>query len=141
MVNRLAQEYKIHVIIHNHPQKNNRFWHPDKVLSHIAPLSPYMGINPDLGHWIRMGIDPAKQIARPELYSKLKAFHFNDCEASAIARSPHCVTGQGAGNLDQVMKTLKTQGFKGRFTIEYRKWPHNYEDIKQIIQYIDEQAK
>ncbi|WP_234042124.1 sugar phosphate isomerase/epimerase family protein [Persicirhabdus sediminis] len=141
MVDELAQQYKIKVAIHNHPNLNNKYWKPEMATSRIGELSEWVGLNPDLGHWIRMGVNPAEEVKKTEVRNRLVSLHFNDCEELGANKSPHCVTGSGAGQLDDMMKTLRETKFTGRFAIEYAHWNNNFQDVQKIVQYFDEQAK
>lgn len=137
LLDKLTKKYRIKVGVHNHPNESNRYWHPDKVVAQIGDCNSLIGFNPDLGHWMRMGVDPIEQLKRPEVGKHLVGFHFNDVKDLGVNRSPHVVVGSGAGRAQDMFKLLAKQGYKGRFTIEHGNWHHNVGEVRDTIRFFD----
>lgn len=140
LVDQLTREYPIRVAIHNHPNEKNRYWNPDLVLKQIKHTNPNIGFCPDLGHWMRMGIDPIKTLSRKEVQQRLLAFHLNDVQELGEPKSPHVSIGTGAGQTMEMFQILKDSGYTGRFTLEYGNWNNNYLQLRDCITFFDMQA-
>lgn len=138
LVDKLAARYQIRVAIHNHPQPS-LYWHPDSVLKVIKKY-PRFGACVDVGHWVRCGMDVAKNLQK--LQGHIIGFHFKDVTPDKTIQTPQVFndTILGRGNCDilNTLSTLKRQGFKGYFAIEHEaNWQNNVLDIienKKIIQ-------
>jgi sugar phosphate isomerase/epimerase len=140
LLEELTKKYGVKVGVHNHPSEKNRYWHPDKVMEQIDGRNDTVGFNPDLGHWIRMGVDPVEQLQRPEVGKRLIGFHFNDVKELGVNKSPHVVPGTGAGRTGEMLELLKDLGYKGRFTIEHGNWGKSYGELCDTIRFFDEVA-
>lgn len=140
LIEKLCGEYGIRVGVHNHPSEKNRYWHPDRVLEQIAGRTPLIGFNPDLGHWMRMGVDPVEQLKRPEVGKRVVGVHFNDVKELGVEKSPHVVPGAGAGQTGRMLELLEAHGYKGRFTIEHGNWGKSYGELCDAIRFFDETA-
>ena len=138
LIDNLTQQYGVKVGVHNHPSEKNRYWHPDKVIEQIAGRNPLIGFNPDLGHWMRMSVDPVEQLKRPEVGKHIIGIHFNDVKELGVNKSPHVVTGTGAGQTAKLLWHLKQLGYQGRFTIEHGNWNHNIDEVRASIRFFDE---
>lgn len=158
LVSKLADEFKVNVAIHNHPQPT-LYWSPDTVLKYTAGLSKRIGINGDIGHWVRSGIDPVEALKKFE--GRVFALHFKDLDKKPseemlktlsslppgggfpkelieqLQKGPHDVVwGTGVSNISGVMKELKRQGFKGPIFAEYEyNWGKNAGEVKESAKY------
>ncbi|MGV3761075.1 sugar phosphate isomerase/epimerase family protein [Parapedobacter sp.] len=131
MIGRLADQYKIKVGIHNHPEPSH-YWNPEVVLDAIAAAnSKYVGACADIGHWVRSGLDPVESLKKYDGY--LVSLHFKDLsEKSPEAHDVHW--GTGVCNVEGVIAELKRQGFKGNISAEYEhNWENNAGDVKQSV--------
>ncbi|MCB9250320.1 MAG: hypothetical protein H6613_18100 [Ignavibacteriales bacterium] len=61
LVDKLANEYRINVVIHNHPNPT-KYWNPGITYFYIHNLSSRIGICGDTGHWTRSGIVPTEAL-------------------------------------------------------------------------------
>ncbi|HWK56469.1 MAG TPA: sugar phosphate isomerase/epimerase [Parapedobacter sp.] len=131
LIGRLADQYKIKVGIHNHPQPSH-YWNPQTVLDAIAAAnSKYVGGCADIGHWVRSGLDPVESLKKYE--GHLVSLHFKDLEAKSP--NTHDVHwGTGVCNVEGIIAELKRQGFKGNISAEYEhNWEDNAGDVKQSV--------
>lgn len=133
-VEKLCREYNIKVAIHNHPQPS-RYWNPDAVLAAIQDRSPLLGACADTGHWVRSGIDPVEAVQK--LKGRILCFHFKDLAEKAPG-SHDVPWGTGAGQVNEVLAEMKSQGFQGTFAVEYEhNWENSVPEITQSIKYFN----
>jgi len=127
LIGKLANEYKIKVSIHNHPNPTH-YWSPEIVLNAIQMAnSKYVGACADIGHWVRSGLDPI--VCLQKYKGHINHLHFKDLnEKSKDAHDVHW--GTGISNVKGVMQELKNQKFKGMLSAEYEyNWLNNAPDI------------
>jgi len=137
MIDKLCREYDIKVGLHNHP-KPSRYWNPEVVLKATKGLSKYIGSCADTGHWIRSGLDPIECLKL--LRGRIVAFHMKDLNKRA--RNAHDVPwGTGTAGIEQIMKEMLRQGFKGPVSIEYEyNWENSMPDVAKCIAYFEKVA-
>lgn len=137
LLDKLAQEYRVRIAIHNHPKDpkkdDYKHWDPDAVLELIRGRSRMIGCCADTGHWIRSGLDPVECLKKYE--GRLFSLHMKDVKAKE--RDAHDVPfGTGVGNVEGQLKELARQKFSGLIAIEYE---HNMEDnqadVKQCVEF------
>ncbi|MDR2040529.1 MAG: sugar phosphate isomerase/epimerase [Bacteroidales bacterium] len=141
IVEKLAEQHKIDVAIHNHPQPSH-YWSPDLLMKALEGRSKRMGVCADVGHWKREGIDPVK--ALQQVGNRLKSLHFKDIKApeEGEAEQHDVIWGTGICNVADMLEVLKNNKFKGLMSIEYEyNWDNSVPDIRKCIQYLDEQTK
>lgn len=136
LIDRLAQEYKIRVMIHNHA-KTSPWWDPAFMAAQVAACSEYIGAGADIGHWVAAGVDPAegiKQLAK----SRIFALHFVDVDKDARP-VPY---GAGVGHLDKVLAALRAKGGLYTLTCEYEQWDDATEkNVGACVKWFNEHAK
>ncbi|MDR2849731.1 MAG: DUF1080 domain-containing protein [Verrucomicrobiota bacterium] len=136
LLDRLAQEYKIRVHIHNHG-KSDPWWDPAFMVKQVAASSEWIGAGPDIGHWVPVGIKPAegiKQLAASRIFS----MHFVDVDAAGQP-VPY---GTGVSDLASIMATLKAKGAPVLFTCEYEKWDvHQENNVRACVKWFNEAVK
>ncbi len=135
LVEKLCEEYKIRVAIHEHPKGHSIYWHPDMVLAAIKGRSPLMGACADVGHWMRSFLDPVECLKKLE--GHVFALHFKDLNKQGP--DAHDVPwGTGASNVHAQMVEMKRQGFKGSFCVEYEyNWDHSSTEIAQCAKFFN----
>jgi sugar phosphate isomerase/epimerase len=114
MIDKLCNEYKINVAIHDHP-KPSHYWDPDTVLKVCEGRSLRIGSCADTGHWRRSGLDPVECLRK--LKGRIISLHFKDLDA----KNDDVPWGTGVCNAAGQLEELKKQGFKGVFSIEYER--------------------
>ncbi len=120
LIERLCEEFKINVAIHNHP-KPSRYWDPDTVLKVCKGRSERIGACADTGHWMRSGINPVEAIKK--LRGRIISLHFKDLNEFGNRDAHDVIWGTGAGDVKAILTELDRQNFKGVFSIEYE---HNW---------------
>jgi sugar phosphate isomerase/epimerase len=130
LLSRLADQYKINVAIHNHPNPSY-YWNPDVVLNAIKGQSNRVGACADIGHWTRSGLDPVECLKRLEghvLHSHMKDLH----EKGKNGHDVHW--GEGVSDIAGVIAELKRQNFKGGISAEYEyNWLNNRADVAASV--------
>jgi len=114
MLEKLAEEYKVNIALHNHPQPSY-YWDADHVLKAVEGFK-HIGSCSDTGHWMRSGLVPLDCLKK--LKGHIVSLHFKDLDK--MGAGAHDVPwGTGAGNAKAMLEEIKSQGFKGVFSIEY----------------------
>lgn len=137
-VDELANKYKIDVAIHNHPKPSN-YWKPEMFLEATKELSSRIGACADVGHWARMGLDPAECLKKYN--GKVKSLHFKDIKAAEAGEAERhdVIWGTGSLDIEGMLAELKKQDFEGLFSIEYEhNWDNSVPDIEKCINYFRE---
>ena len=133
MLDRLCQEYKIKLAIHNHP-KPSHYWNPDTVLKVCKARSKWIGACADTGHWVRSGLDPVECLKK--LDGRIISLHFKE-----IDDGHDVIWGTGKGKTKPLLEELHRQDFEGVFSIEYEyNWDNSMPDIEKCIVYFNEVA-
>ena len=115
MLDKLANEYKIKVALHNHP-KPSPYWNPDTVLERTKDCSKLIGSCADTGHWARSGLVPVDCLKKLE--GRIIEFHFKDL--NQMGNGHDVPWGTGALDFKGMLKEIKRQNLRGvDFSIEY----------------------
>jgi len=139
LIERLCQEYKIKVAIHNHP-KPSHYWHPDTVLEVCKGRSKWIGACADTGHWMRSGVIPFEAIEKLE--GRIISFHLKDLNEFRNRKAPDVVWGTGKANIKALLNELHRQRFKGMFSTEYESNPDNpMPEVRQCIRFFEKTAR
>ncbi|AQT69275.1 Xylose isomerase-like TIM barrel [Anaerohalosphaera lusitana] len=134
MLDKLCQEYKINLAVHNHP-KPSRYWNPDTVLKVAEGRSDYIGACADTGHWVRSGLDPVECLKKLE--GRIKSLHFKEI------KDGHDVPwGTGAKRAPKLLEELHRQGFEGVFSIEYEyNWSNSVPEMRQCVAFFEKKGR
>ncbi len=111
MLDKLCQEYKIGLAIHNHP-KPSRYWDSQAVLKACEGRSKWIGACVDTGHWVRSGLEPVDCLK--QLQGRIRSVHLKEIENDADV-----VWGTAKGRVKGILEELNRQGYQGTFSIEY----------------------
>ena len=116
MLDKLVEEYKIPIAIHNHGPKHH-WGKPEVILEAIKDHHPLIGVCADTGHFLRSDIDPVKAIKI--LKGRVFGLHVKDfvCEHREV------VAGDGKLDLKALFKVCKKQKFDGTCSIEFENNP------------------
>ena len=138
VIDRLAQEYKINVAIHNHPRPSH-YWNPDTVLKVCEGRSKYIGACADTGHWTRSGVDPVEAVGKLE--GRIISLHFKDLNEFGKRDAHDVIWGTGVSKVGKVLAELTRQGFEGVFSIEYEhNWLNSMPEIAGCVEYFERTA-
>jgi hypothetical protein len=138
LIERLCNEYKINVAIHNHP-KPSHYWNPDTVLKVCKGRSARIGACADTGHWMRSGINPVEALKK--LRGKIISLHIKDLNEFGNRNAHDVIWGTGAGDFKAILTELDRQKFKGVFSIEYEhNWLNSMPEISGCVAYFRKAA-
>jgi len=142
LVDKLCQEYRINVAIHNHP-KPSHYWNPETILRvcRDLKLSKRIGACADTGHWMRSGIDPLEAIKKLGAAGRIISLHFKDLNQFGVRRAHDVIWGTGKANIRAILAELARQNFKGVFSIEYEhNWLNSMPEIADSVAFFDRTA-
>jgi len=137
-LDKLAEEYKINVAIHNHP-KPSHYWDPQLVLDAVKGHSKRIGSCSDTGHWPRSGINPVEGLKKLE--GHIICLHLKDL--NELSREGHDVPwGTGKCDMKAMLTELKRQKFTGVFSIEYEhNWDNSVPEIAECVKYFNKMVE
>jgi inosose dehydratase len=118
LVEKKVKETGIKLAIHNHGPGDKVYPTPDTVFEHIKNLDNRIGMCIDVGHVVRLGLDPVKNIIK---YSnRLFDMHLKD--VNKVAEDGSSVEiGRGVIDIPAILKALQKINYKGVMAIEYEK--------------------
>jgi len=120
LVAALAKENDIRVAIHNHGPTDNRYPSPYDVFKVVEKKDAHLGLCLDVGHTIRIGVDPIK--ATLDCASRLYDFHIKDVTMATPKGEP-IELGKGVIDLTALMKVLLKIKFSGHLALEHEIHP------------------
>jgi hypothetical protein len=133
LLDKLCQEYKIKLGIHNHP-KPSRYWDPATVVKMCEDRSKWIGACTDVGHWVRSGLDPVECLKMLE--GRIVDVHMKEVSKENLYYD--VIWGQGRSNAKRVLEELHRQRYKGTFAVEYEaEWNNNVPHIRKSVAYFN----
>lgn len=140
MLERLCEEYKIYLALHNHQRERSEYWSPEIVLEICKGRGPYVGATADGGQWARSNLDPVECMKKLE--GRIYTFHLKDILTKGELFCRNTVIGEGQGSCAESLRELARQGYKRVITIDYEHdTPALQEDMVKNIAFIESQAK
>lgn len=114
----LVRETDISMAIHNHGPGDKLYPTPKSVLERISGFDPRIGLCLDIGHTVRVGVDPVA--AAREAGARLLEVHLKDVtEASPSGKEVE--VGRGVIDVLGLLRALIEMGFTGTAAFEYEK--------------------
>jgi len=140
MLEKLCEEYKVQLALHNHQREKSEYWSPEIVLEICKNHGPRMGATGDGGQWARSGLDPVECLQK--LKGRVFNFHLKDILIKGELYCRNTVIGEGQGSCADSLKELYRQKYKGTITIDFEHdTPALQEDMAKNIAFIEKQAK
>jgi len=138
MLDRICQEYRIGLGIHNHPRPSH-YWDPNIVLAACKGRSAWIGACADTGHWLRSGLDPL--VCLKKLEGRIRSVHFKDLDKAGDPKALDVVWGTGVNRAAEALVELDRQWFRGVFAIEYEAdWENNVPQIGRCVAFFNQKA-
>ncbi len=136
-LDKLCQEYKMNVAIHNHSEAaGSKYWRPENVLKVCEGRSKAIGACPDTGHYVRTGLAPVECLKK--LDGRIITVHLKDAAQFGNPESRDVPLGEGKANFTQVLQTLRALKFRGLATIEYEHLsPQLVEDVAKCVKFVE----
>jgi sugar phosphate isomerase/epimerase len=138
LLDKLANEYGVNIAIHNHDQGISPiYWRPENVLKACEGHSKRIGACPDVGYWLRSGIDPIEAIRI--LKDRILMVHLHDLHETG--GNGHDVPwGTGIAKSAEFLSELHRLGAKPTMIgIEYaHDWHESMPKIAQCIEFFNE---
>ncbi|MCB0667075.1 MAG: sugar phosphate isomerase/epimerase [Saprospiraceae bacterium] len=117
-VNDLVRETDIKVAIHNHGPGDELYPSPESILMKVKDLDKRVGVCLDIGHAVRIGLDPGQEAKR--CGDRLYDMHFKDVNVAA-PEGGSLEMGRGVIDLPAFLKTLSKIKYQGVMGLEYEK--------------------
>ncbi|MGE5293962.1 MAG: sugar phosphate isomerase/epimerase family protein [Solirubrobacterales bacterium] len=139
-LDKLCQEYKINLGIHNHSEAaGSKYWRPENVLKVCEGRSKAIGACPDTGHYVRTGLDPSECLKK--LDGRIITVHLKDVAEMGNTNARDVPLGEGKANYTQVLQTLYAMKFRGLATIEYEHLsPQLVDDVAKCVKFVEDFA-
>ena len=115
-IEKMAKEYDIRAVIHNHGPEDKRWPRPQDAYAAIKSRDKRLGLCIDIGHTTRTGTDPVK--ACRECRDRLYDMHVKDLLA-ATDKESQTEVGRGVIDFPGLFKTLIEIGYQGQVGLEY----------------------
>lgn len=113
VLDKLVEEYKIPVGIHNHGPEDKTFGKIDQITAAIKDHSPLIGCCIDAGHFLRSKEDPLRAV---EVFDKrIYGVHLKDVKDART----FTILGEGDLKLVELLKMLKARKYNYTLALEY----------------------
>ena len=134
IVERYVKETNIRLAIHNHGPGDKVYPTPLSVYEKIEKLDSRIGLCMDIGHVVRLGMDPIDSLKK--YGHRMFDMHMKDVDGITEKNKPVQI-GRGVINILKVMKTLKNSNYKGVVSIEYEHDADNAESgLSESLGYV-----
>jgi len=132
-----AKEFDINVAFHEHggSMSNPKYkvWNPLYILGVVESRDPHVGACADLGHWCTSGLKPVECLRI--LKGHIISVHLKD-KSEFGAKGVVVPAGKGVVDVAGCVAELKSQGFKGHFSVEYENnWKDSVPQVRETIDF------
>ncbi len=134
IVERYVKETNIRLAIHNHGPGDKVYPTPLSVYEKIEKLDSRIGLCMDIGHVVRLGMNPIDSLKK--YGHRMFDMHMKDVDGITEKNKPVQI-GRGVTDISKVMKTLKNSNYKGVVSIEYEHDADNAESgLSESLGYV-----
>lgn len=135
VIQKLAEQNKVKIAIHEHARGSSYYWHPDSVVTAMKN-HPHFYACADIGHWVRSGLDPVKCLQT--LQGRIICLHIKDLDEAGNLKANDVMVGTGVIDYPAIVAELKRQRFDGYVYIEREgNWDKNLSDVDHALKYLD----
>jgi sugar phosphate isomerase/epimerase len=114
----MVKKYNIRVAIHNHGPDNKLFPTATDIWDQIKNLHPWIGICLDIGHTVRAGQDPVRDVTR--YASRIFDIHIKD--VTAASKDGRTIEmGRGIIDIPAFVEALRKIDYPGMCSLEFEK--------------------
>jgi len=118
LVDAKVKETDIRMAIHNHGPGDDLYPSPESIMDKVKNLDPRVGVCLDIGHAVRIGLDPVSEIKR--CGDRLYDMHLKDVNVAA-AEGGSVEMGRGVIDIPRVLKAIQKSEYMGVMGMEYEK--------------------
>jgi sugar phosphate isomerase/epimerase len=115
-VEKMVKKYDLKIAIHNHGPTDKKYPSPLDVMNLVKDRDPRMGVCMDVGHTVRIGVDPVAAIE--QCANRLYEFHMKDVTA-ANPQGKATEVGKGVIDIVGVLKALVKINWPYHVALEY----------------------
>jgi inosose dehydratase len=115
-VEKMVKKYDLKIAIHNHGPTDKKYPSPLDVMRLVKERDPRMGVCMDVGHTVRIGVEPVAAIE--QCASRLYEFHMKDV-TSATPQGKATEVGKGVIDIVGVLKALVSIKWPYHVALEY----------------------
>jgi sugar phosphate isomerase/epimerase len=115
-VEKMVKKYDLKIAIHNHGPTDKKYPSPLDVMRLVKERDPRMGVCMDVGHTVRIGVEPVAAIE--QCASRLYEFHMKDV-TSATPQGKATEVGKGVIDIVGVLKALVGIKWPYHVALEY----------------------
>ena len=134
LVEKYVKETDIRLAIHNHGPGDKVYPTPATVYEKIEKLDKRIGLCIDIGHVVRLGMNPIEVIKK--YGHRMYDLHLKDVDG-VVAESESIQIGRGVIDIPKLLKALKDVNYKGVMSIEYEKDADNAENgLAESVGYV-----
>jgi len=119
-VEKMAKQYDLRIAIHNHGPTDKKYPSPFDVWRLVKDRDARMGLCIDVGHTVRLGVDPVAAIE--QCASRLYDFHIKDV-TQPTPQGKEIEVGRGVIDIVDVLKTLIKVKYAYDVELEYEPKP------------------
>jgi sugar phosphate isomerase/epimerase len=113
-----VRQYDIKLAIHNHGPGDNLYPTAASIIEKIGQMDPRMGICLDIGHTVRLGGDPLKDVEA--YFDRILDVHIKD-ESAAVPDGLTIEIGRGVIDIPAFLDVIVSKGFSGMLSFEFEK--------------------
>ncbi len=133
-VEKYVKDTNIRLAIHNHGPGDKVYPTPATVFEKIEKLDSRIGLCIDIGHVVRLGMDPIESLKK--YGHRIIDMHLKDVDGITEKNKPVQI-GRGVIDIPKVMKTLKNINYKEIVSIEYENDADNAEGgLSESVGYV-----
>ncbi len=108
----------IKLAIHNHGPGDERYPSPESAYTRVENLDPRMGLCIDIGHTIRLGLNPATEFER--FQDRVFDIHLKDVDR-AEKEGTTVEIGRGVIDIPEFIRTVAESNYNGTLALEFEK--------------------
>jgi len=121
-IDKKVKEYDFNYAIHIHGPDIELYPNAKDVIDHVKDLDPRIGMCLDIGHNMRDGFDPAKDLLK--YHKRVFDIHIKDVTA-ACKEGTTCEMGRGVIDIPAFVKALRKVKYSGACSLEFEKDMHD----------------
>ncbi len=110
--------YDIRYAIHNHGPEDKLYPNATSIFELVKDLDPRMGLCFDMGHNMRDGQDPIRDLER--YHKRIFDIHLKNV-TGATKDGTTCELGRGVIDIPKFVETLRKVGYEGKCSLEFEK--------------------